>query len=388
MNIILGCDPLLMPLTGIGHYTQNLGAYLEEAEGVNLELFAHAKFFPNDLLIQKSEEAAQGEAPRQLPLQRLRQLLSRSQLVVGAYEQIMPTLNKWVLRNHKDALFHSPNFIMPDFAGKTVVTVHDLSTIRFPEFHPKARVSLVNRTITQACENADLLVTDSEYVKQELIHEFNISDERVCAVPLGAAEHFKPREAVECGDVLKCYDLGYEEFFLFVSTLEPRKNLHRLLEAFKQYRLDFPDGLPLVLVGSSGWQQSSFKNLLDEMIASGWVKYLGYVNDSSLSILISAAKALLFPSLYEGFGLPVLEAMQSGTNVLTSQDSSMSEIIDEEGVLIDPLSLQSIVEGIVLIHKGGNDLTEKREKAIIKAKQFGWDKCGLAMLSHYERVLA
>ena len=386
MKVILGCDPLLMPLTGIGHYTLNLGQQLLRDPRVDsLELFAHAKFFDNSLLAPRAEAIKATSQPQSI-VQKIRTAMSRSTMIVKAYEQIMPKLNRWQLRNHSDAIFHSPNFLMPDFSGKTVVTIHDLSTVRFPEFHPQARVGLVNNTIKRACNKADLLVTDAEYVRQELIETFGVDEDRVVTVHLGAAEQFRPRKESQCASTLAEQQLHYKQFFLFVSTLEPRKNLQRLLNAYNNYRQQNVDGLPLVLIGSSGWQQESFSELLNALVEKGWVRHLGYVDDHALAELYASARALLFPSIYEGFGLPALEAMQSGTAVLTSQDSAMSEIAAANSLLINPESELEIEQGIAKLHSDLEFVRSLELNGVQRAKDFSWEKCGNEMIQHYQKL--
>lgn len=387
MKLILGCDPLLMPLTGIGHYTRNLGYQLSRDPRVgNLQLFAHGKFFSNDLLLPQCVSAETADSAQTTTSQKIRTAMARSSAIVRVYEQVVPLLNRWQLRNHKNAIFHSPNFLMPDFAGRTVVTIHDLSTVRFPEFHPKARVGLVGRAIQKACNKADLLVTDSEYIRNELLEAYDIDPDRIVSQHLGAQEHFKPRTEVQCSPIL-CEDkLEYKQFFIFVSTLEPRKNLLRILQAYKQYRLDHPNGFPLVLIGGTGWQQASFRDLLQELINNNWVKQLGYVTDNQLAVLFSAARGLLFPSIYEGFGLPVLEAMQSGTAVLTSKDSSMSEITEKAGVLVDPINVEKIAQGIELLHSDHQRVKQLEWEGIERAKSFSWQICSDSMIKHYQAL--
>lgn len=376
-----------MPLTGIGHYTRNLGLLLEQDSRVDsLLLFAHGKFFSNELLKQAATSNSNAP-PRQSILSHVRSSLSSSTSMVSLYQQIMPFAERWRLRHHKDAIFHSPNFLMPAFSGKTVVTIHDLSTLIFPDFHPQARVNFVNKTITSACQKADLIVTDSEFVRNEVIQRYKLEPERIVSQHLGAQEHFKPRTSEQCANSLIKNNLAYKEFFLFVSTLEPRKNLLRILQAYKQYRQECPDGYPLLLVGGSGWQQTSFKDLLVELMDKGWVQSLGYVSDQHLAILFSAARALLFPSIYEGFGLPVLEAMQSGTAVLTSENSSMSEITESAGILVNPLNVEDIAAGIHTLHSNTNIVTALETAGLKRSKAFSWKACSDNMIKHYQNLV-
>ena len=233
------------------------------------------------------------------------------------------------------------------------MTIHDLSTIKFPEFHPQSRVDLVNTAIINAIENADKIVTVSEYVRREILELYDVDEGKIVTIPLAADPGFYPRTENQYASLLKLNSIEHNEFFLFVSTLEPRKNLLRILDAYKQYAKQSSKIYPLVIVGSSGWDNLVMRQVIQELSNLGVLRHLGYITRSELQILMSSARALVFPSLYEGFGLPVLEAMQSQTAVLTSFDSSMSEICEKNAVLVDPNKTEDIAEGLLAL--GQND---------------------------------
>lgn len=392
MRIILGCDPLLTPLTGIGHYTKELGKGLLRHDYVDLKLFAHAKFFSTDLLRANDQVCGQISAkqPKTSVKSRLtanlRNKLAASPTVVKCYQQFVPHLMKFSLRQHGDRIFHSPNFTLPPFDGKRIVTIHDLSTVRFPQFHPKSRVEFVNQSIDYATQHADHIITDSEFVRKEILNTFSVSPDKVTSVPLGAGKEFMPRTEEECQAVLAFNGLQFKQFFLFVSTIEPRKNLLTLLYAFSQYRAKNRDGLPLVIIGGQGWNNSDIIEKIAELSAKGWVSYIGYAPQAQLPILYSAARALLFPSLYEGFGLPVLEAMQSGTAVMTSVDSSMSEITSDSAALIWPHDIDKLSFEITHLEQDSRYVDCLVEKGLLRSKQFSWDKCVGDTLSLYKQL--
>lgn len=388
MKVILGCDPLLQPLTGIGHYTQKLAqGYLGESQIDELLLFAHGKFF-NHSLIDTCINRSSTDDDHHVTLNlfgKIRGQLAKSQATVKVYSALSPLINSVALRKHQDYIFHSPNFILPTFDGKKVVTVHDLSTIKYPQYHPKARVNYVNQQLAHSIKQADHVITDSEFVKNQIVDMFSVSKDKVSAIHLGADSIFKARNANQCSAIMK-YDLQYKEYFLFVSTVEPRKNIENLLTAFSVYREKNQNGLPLILVGSKGWNDDAIQNMIEKLSAKGWVKCLGYVVQSDIPILYSSAKALLFPSIYEGFGLPVLEAMQSGIPVLTSRNSSMSEITQEHAALVD---VDDIIEMSRLIDKLSVDdiwAENLAENGIIRARDFSWRNCTDKTLDVYQSL--
>jgi len=389
MKVILGCDPLLQPLTGIGHYTQKLAKAFQDDEKIEeLSLFAHGKFFNHSLIdscIINHRVDGSNQTHFKL-IGEMRSALAKSTTAVKIYSALLPLLNSFTLRKYQDHIFHSPNFILPNFDGKKVVTVHDLSTIKFPQFHPKARVNFVNQQLEKSIFQADHIITDSEYVKREILDTFSLSEHRVTAIHLGADSLFRPRCAEECKTLSK-YNIEYKRFFLFVSTIEPRKNIVNLLTAFSLYREKNANGLPLILVGSEGWNDDAIKVLIARIYAKGWIKHLGYVVQEDIPLLYSSAKALLFPSIYEGFGLPVLEAMQSGIPVLTSKSSSMSEITQKNAALVDINDIDDMslsIERFCVDDMWVNDLIEG---GIARAEEFSWGKCVEETINVYQSLM-
>lgn len=378
-----------MPLTGIGHYTQQVGRGLLASKRVDeLKLFAHGKFFDSSLLVGDTQPAPSlNNVPQKSGLfMQARTRLALSPLVVKTYQTLFPYIEKWTLRACSDSLFHAPNFMLPNFDGRKVVTIHDLSTLRFPEHHPKARVDFVNHAILHALRHADHIITDSDFIKSELVDMLGANESRVTTVPLGADPTFKPRTKDLCENTLREYGLSFAGYFLFVSTIEPRKNLQNLLKSFANYRAQKPNGLPLVIVGGDGWHNADILNEINKLIHKGWVKRLGYVPQADMPMLFSGGRALLFPSTYEGFGLPVLEAMQSGLPVLTSENSAMSEITDGCGLLVNKDDVDGMTKGITSLAADEELVVQLSKSGITRAGYFSWQKCVENTLKVYEKV--
>jgi len=387
MKVILGCDPLLAPLTGIGQYTQEIGLGLLAHTKVNeLSLFAHGKYYNNDLLkssdmlnltneVNEVNEVNEANDAKSGLLPFLRRNLAKSDLVVSMYGKLIPLIEKRALQGKQDYVFHSPNFLLPNHGGKRIVTIHDLSTLVHPEFHPASRVKLVNNAIEQSVKFADHIITDTEFIKHQLCESFALSRDKVTAIHLGVNKQYFPRTEVQCAKVLGLYGLSYKQFLLFVSTIEPRKNVLRLLQAYQLYREKHSQGLPLIMVGSPGWRSDKEHRIIKQLEAKGWVKYLGYVRQSDIPVLYAASKGLLFPSLYEGFGLPVAEALQSGVQVLTSENSAMSEFAKEKTYLVNPYCVESIKAGIEKL---------VRLDQLLFSIPFSWENTVQATIESYE----
>jgi glycosyltransferase involved in cell wall biosynthesis len=279
-------------------------------------------------------------------LQQVRAILANNRLAVRAYAQIMPRLGQMRLRGFRDShLYHSPNFLLPDFEGPAVSTFHDLSIIRFPEFHPVARVKFMEKVMRHAAERASHVITDAQVVKNEVQDFYGLDSHKVTAIHLGVSDVFRARGAAQCLSLSE-YGLQYRQFFLFVGSLEPRKNIVRIIEAYISARQKGGFSWPLILAGGPGWQNSRELEAIEDLTQRGWGRYLGPVTQQDLAELYASARALLFPSIYEGFGLPALEAQRSGTPTITSAGSAMAEFNCAADTLVNPLDVQEIAAAI------------------------------------------
>lgn len=380
VNVLLGVEPLYSPLTGIGQYTKSLAHGLALRSDISdLRYFAHGRILsgmPPDPDREHSGNGVKRAGPLDRLLRRMRPALAASPLAVGIYERVLPITSKRSLKRFaRTHVLHSPNFVLPEFSGRSVVTIHDLSTLLMPQFHPPARAGFVNRAMERAVARADHVITDSEFVRRQLLDHFSIHKDRCTAIGLGAGEHFRPRSEMECERVLSAYDLGFKRYSLFVSTIEPRKNLRRVLHAFQACARRHSARFPLVIVGHPGWRSSREHDMIRKLQGSGLVKYIGYAPSSDLPLLFSAARVLVFPSLYEGFGLPALEAMQSGTAVLTSGCSSMEEVCETAAVTVDPRSVRSISEALELLMHDDLMVRHLVSAGLERAKSYSWSRC-------------
>jgi glycosyltransferase involved in cell wall biosynthesis len=313
----------------------------------DLKLYADGRF----LATEQHVNALQAPSSSHLTLtptrlQQVRAMLANNRLAVRAYAQIMPRLGQMRLRGFRDShLYHSPNFLLPDFEGPAVSTFHDLSIIRFPEFHPVARVKFMEKVMRHAVERGSHIITDAEVVKDEVQKFYGLDSHNVTAIHLGVSDVFRARGAAQCLSLSE-YGLQYRQFFLFVGSLEPRKNIVRIIEAYISARQKDGFSWPLILAGGPGWKNSRELEAIEDLTQRGWGRYLGPVTQQGLAELYASARALLFPSIYEGFGLPALEAQRSGTPTITSAGSAMAEFSCAEDTLVNPLDVQEIAAAI------------------------------------------
>ena len=355
-KVIIGGTPLLGKLTGIGHYTRQLVGALQTNQLVSqLRLWGDISFI-DDAAVLTTEGARAGlqrgdHAPAKSSwTQTIRQQAAKSYIAARWYSEISGRVATHRLQPFADDhVYHSPNFILPRYSGPKVMTIHDLSVLRYPEFHRRQMVEICEAGIRSAVDEGAQIIVDSDVVRQELLREFALTDSMITTVPLAPDARCRPRAESECRGTLRRFDLNYGGFFLCVGTVEPRKNLRRVFEAYRAGREQRLFDWPLVVVGARGWKSASEHEALQQLCDRGWARYLNYLDDDSLHELYAAAGLLVFPSLYEGFGLPAAEAAASDCRVLTSLGSAMAEYLGDFAILVDPLDVDAIKRGL---HEG------------------------------------
>lgn len=387
MRVILSVDAIFPPLTGIGRYAWELATRLPAvAEIEELRYFGYGKWI-NDPATLIYQEAGGTEATGwQKVWPAVRRGLASSPLAVKGYAKLTPHVYRHRLKNYQDWLFHSPNFFLPPFQGRAVTTFHDLSIYRYPEYHPVARVEFMRGEMPKAARRASHIITDSEAIRQEVMDLFSVPGDRITVVPIGVDENFCPRLPCETTAVLEQYGLSYGRYTLCVATIEPRKNISNLLTAYRQLPFGLRLQYPLVLVGDRGWNSEVIheKILVGEI--EGWVKYLGYTPQKHLPYLYAGARGFAMISHYEGFGLPVLEAMASGIPVVTSNISSLPEVARDAGLLVSPLDVDAIAEALyrTLEDDVWRDIAIHRGLEI--AEEMTWDACVRRTMDIYRLV--
>jgi alpha-1,3-rhamnosyl/mannosyltransferase len=284
-------------------------------------------------------------------------------------------------------LYHEPNFLPYRFDGPTVVTVHDLSWMHFPETQAPERVREMQWLFPQTLKRASHFITVSEFGRRDMIDTLGIDPGRITAVPNGVSRNFAPRDAATCADALARYGLAYGQYVLCVGTLEPRKNLELALRAHARLPLSLQQDLPLAIVGMKGWRTSSLERALAPRVEAGAVRPLGYVDDADLPCLYAGALALVYPSIYEGFGLPPLEAMACGTPVIVSNRSSIPEVVDGAGILIEPEDEAAITEALMRLRDDSSWRADLVARGLARASEFSWERSALETLAVYRHAL-
>jgi len=273
----------------------------------------------------------------------------------------------------------SPNLNFTNLSRgvKHIQTIHDLSFEILPEcFTWKRRLWHWFLNPKKQCQKADLIVVPSENTRRDIINKFQISNFKFQILRPGLSEKFKANSSQPIDVVKEKYNLP-EKFILFLGTLEPRKNIKTIIEAFINSKL-LASGYELILAGSLGWKN---KKLLKLIQSTPGVKYIGYVDDKDKPALYKLCELFIFPSLYEGFGLPVLEAMACGTPVITSNRSSLPEVGGEAVCLVNPYNVEEIAEAMNNILKNKELIELMVVKLKTKAESFNWEKTAYEFLN-------
>jgi alpha-1,3-rhamnosyl/mannosyltransferase len=250
-----------------------------------------------------------------------------------------------------------------------VFTIYDLSLIRYHRTHPKERVWFFKHMGKNRLHLVDHVLTISDYIKRDIYDTLDITSSYVSRVHLAPADHFYPR-SMRCVEGLKETYAIKGEYFLFVGSLEPRKNLPLLIQAL-QISTTAPQ---LVIVGWEGWGKKEWKETVHQNGLDRRITLTGYVDDETLAILYSGATALVYPSLYEGFGLPILEAMACGCPVICSNVSSMPEVAGKAAIFISPFSAEELASAIDRLQSDRAIRQGLIDKGYSRAMQFTWRK--------------
>jgi glycosyltransferase involved in cell wall biosynthesis len=283
-------------------------------------------------------------------------------------------------------LFHSTeHLLLPLRSAPTVLTVHDLIFRHLPAHHKPLNRWYLNLTLPLYCRRASHIISVSDHTKRDLVAAYGLDSSKITIVHEAASPHFCPQSPQTIASVCSRYGLP-ERYLLFVSTLEPRKNLGRLLSAFESVHAEgLADGL--VIVGQRGWLYDDFFAQLEESPARDRVILPGYVDDRDLPALYAGARAFVFPSVYEGFGLPVLEAMACGVPVAASDASSLPEIGGDAAVYFDPLDVQAMSDALFRLLRDSELWDEMRNRGLARAASFSWERAAIETRAVYDAVL-
>jgi glycosyltransferase involved in cell wall biosynthesis len=284
-------------------------------------------------------------------------------------------------------LLHSLHYTRPlRLPCKSVVTFHDMTYFLFPQLHGRVKRLFFPWAIRFSAGSADAIIAVSENSRQDAINLLGISPQRIFSVPLGVSERFHPIVDLSLlGRIREKYSLP-DHFILFVGLVEPRKNLSLLVESYKRL-IDQGSSSPLVIVGRLGWM---YESVLEEIEKSGLqdrVFFAGYIPIQDLPIVYNLADVFVYPSIYEGFGLPPLEAMACGTPVITSAVSSIPEHVGDAGILVAPNDAQALASAMAAVLSDQVLRKQLMEKGPKQASKFTWERTARETLQVYQKLI-
>lgn len=374
MRIGLDGLPLTSRKSGVGHYTLELARALAVTAPASSFELTYPSTYPAITLISADDP---GPHPENLTLKRV---------------PVGPVGRHWwsiglprYLRQEKLHLFHGTNYDIPlRQQCATVLTIHDLSLLLYPETHPRRSVSRARRRMPLMARTADAIIVPTESVRSEVCKHLRVSPEKVFAIPEAARRSFRPADIAEAVAVRQ--RLGVREnFLLAVGTIEPRKNLLLLINAFTEVtRLQPESDLQLVIAGGHGWLSGPLFQALEKSPVRDRILLTDYLHDDDLRGLYSSCRAFVYPSIYEGFGLPPLEAMACGSPVIASRITTLTETLAQAAHFFDPASSEQLVESIVQVTTN-HDLRQRLAHAGLRqAEKFSWERAAQATLAVYE----
>jgi len=281
----------------------------------------------------------------------------------------------FALRREGVTLFHAPHYVLPPLVPcRAVVTIHDCIHLMFPQYLPsRLALTYARASITLASRRATRVLTVSESSKRDILRFVDVAADKIDVIYNAYDERFgvEPREE-EVIRVRERYQL-HDEFVLYAGNVKPHKNLERLIEAFNLVRKHGLEHLKLVLIGDEISKYAALRRAVHRHQLHKYVRFLGYLPEETLAVMYRLAGVFVFPSLYEGFGLPPLEAMASGTPVVTSNVSSLPEVAGGAALLVDPYDPQAIADGIARVLCDETLRRDLRAKGLARARQFSWE---------------
>lgn len=292
------------------------------------------------------------------------------------------------LRRARADLFHSPHYVLPPLSrGRAIVTIHDCIHLRFPQYLPNRAAYYYARTFMwSAGRQADRILTVSEASKRDIVDMLGVSEDKITVIYNAIEEGFwRPPPEDEVKRIRERFQLD-RPFLLYVGNVKPHKNLERLIDAFHRVRQGGTD-LTLLIIGDQITRYTTLRQAVHRHQLHKYVRFLGYVPEQTLSILYRLATAFVFPSLYEGFGLPPLEAMASGTPVVTSNVSSLPEVVGDAAVLVDPYDPDSIAEAIERVVSDTTLRASMVERGYVRAREFSWERSVRRIRDIYAEVI-
>lgn len=378
MKIAIELQPCLKNRSGVGVYTYELSKRLQAYEQIELQGDVFNFLERNDLKQDLMGIDFNKETCKLFPY--------------GVYRRIwhyLPIKYNQLFKREAQ-LTHFFNFIVPPrIQGKVMNTIYDLTFEFYPETMDKRNLRRIKRDLVYSLERPDKIITISEATKQDMIQHLRVDPSKIEVIYCGVDfKHFNEARN-NSQSVREKYQLP-DQYILYIGTLEPRKNIETLIEAFKRFKIEGDKSnaeIKLVLAGKKGWLYEGIFKKIQELGLEDDVVDLGYIDEIDKPALYQMAQCFVFPSIYEGFGIPVIEAMAAGTPVITTNVSSLPEVAGEAGLLVDPKDTIAIAESMYQLTTNEEKKQELIQKGYTQAQKFSWETSAEKLYRVYKELL-
>lgn len=371
-KLIVDAKVLLSPFTGIARYTYEISKRIKDSKDYDL-------YFN---YMCPSKELKQNQQ-KQNKNKKIRDFIITNRFLRKHSRKVIDSINLFFPKTYD--IYWQPNIIPNPHikAKKVVATIHDFSFLIYPESHPKERIHFFKKNFFKEVAKSSHIITGSNFTKQEIVKYLDFDPNNITVIYHGVDHNlYKIYPKVELEKTKVKFALP-AKFLLFVGSIEPRKNLISLLKAYNLLDSLIQDSYPLVLVGAKGWKND---DIMQEIDKSKQIRYLGYVEDKELPHLYNLATIFIYPSLYEGFGLPPLEAFACGTPSIVSNTTSMPEVCKDAALYLDPNNIYDIKDKIQILINDINLQKKLIDKALLRAKEFTWENSAKQHIKLFDRL--
>jgi glycosyltransferase involved in cell wall biosynthesis len=379
MNVFLDAQPLLGNKSGIARYISCLfNQYLTD-NSIDVSLAFNNIIKKIELSGSLPTNADKNDIVNQrYPYKVIRRLMKPNFLYEFPYD---------FMQSKSAQLFHGTNFTYNrTIKGKSVITIHDLAYMKFPESTSDKIYKHHSKWVPYSARKCDHIIADSEQTKFDIVELLGIPEYKISVIPLAADDQFMPLAEYEYLPITRSYHLP-ERYILFVGTLEPRKNLLGLLKSYLLLKQNTNLTEKLVIVGAKGWKYSPMFDFIHENGLESDVIFMGYIEDDHLPAIYNGATVFVMPSIYEGFGIPILEAMSCGVPVIGSNVSSIPEVIDSYGILASPTAYEDWASQMYRLLSDESLRTAYSKLSLERASHFSWEFTARATKQVYQDVL-
>ncbi len=379
LSVLIGAESLSLPRSGVGRMTLEIARAARASAEIDYTGLLLANGSLDDVeIIDDLQDFVPWPRPRyRVPIE--------WKIAVGRLPGVQQLrrwkhggLNRQVQRLSRAKggrlVYHEPNMIVRPLSVPTVVTINDLSWHHEPSWHPVERIRWIATNLPATLKQAARFVAISQFTKDMTVATLGLAADRIDVVPLAPAAEFKPLSAGQAAPTLARHSLTDQAYVMSISTLEPRKNFDRLLAAHLRLPPALRQRAPLVIAGGKGWGEVLARPEADAAIQAGTVRLLGHVTDADLAILTARAAVFAYVSLYEGFGLPVVEAMAAGSPVVASSTTAVGELAAGAALLVDPLDEAAIAEGLHRLLMDPVLASDLRTAGLARAAEYTWQR--------------